>query len=125
MAFVSSFTPSLKSTSSVSFASPAVSVTRHVAPTTFVSPVVMKSGTDIKDKVLRENATFKNLEANRLAKEESYFEPQRGFSLNAEKTNGRYAMMGFAIGLVTEIITGKGILAQLDALFEPISKLIQ
>jgi hypothetical protein len=36
-----------------------------------------------------------------------------GFTNIAENWNGRLAMLGFLIGLLTELITGKGILAQL------------
>ncbi|MBD1825856.1 high light inducible protein [Cyanobacteria bacterium FACHB-63] len=36
-----------------------------------------------------------------------------GFTNFAESWNGRLAMLGLAIGLATELMTGKGILAQL------------
>ncbi len=36
-----------------------------------------------------------------------------GFTQFAENWNGRLAMLGFAIGIATELMTGKGILAQL------------
>ena len=36
-----------------------------------------------------------------------------GFSSFAETWNGRLAMMGFLIGLGTELLTGQGILAQI------------
>jgi ferrochelatase len=36
-----------------------------------------------------------------------------GFSSFAETWNGRLAMLGFAIGLGTELLTGQGILSQL------------
>mmetsp|Transcript_18639 Transcript_18639/g.30648 ORF Transcript_18639/g.30648 Transcript_18639/m.30648 type:complete len:192 (+) Transcript_18639:246-821(+) len=36
-----------------------------------------------------------------------------GFSKNAEQFNGRAAMLGFALGIVTEVLTGKGIFGQL------------
>jgi hypothetical protein len=36
-----------------------------------------------------------------------------GFTEFAETLNGRLAMLGFAIGLATELLTGHGILAQL------------
>ena len=35
-------------------------------------------------------------------------------SLNAELLNGRMAMLGFVIGIATELITGQGILQQLN-----------
>lgn len=40
-------------------------------------------------------------------------ESKFGFSNFAENWNGRLAMLGFVIGLLTELLTGKGILAQL------------
>lgn len=40
-------------------------------------------------------------------------ESKFGFSTFAENWNGRLAMLGFVIGLMTELLTGKGILAQL------------
>lgn len=36
-----------------------------------------------------------------------------GFTAFAESWNGRLAMLGFLIGILTELLTGKGILAQL------------
>ena len=36
-----------------------------------------------------------------------------GFSSFAETWNGRLAMMGFIIGLGTELLTGQGILSQI------------
>ena len=39
-------------------------------------------------------------------------QPRFGFVNFAETWNGRLAMMGFVIGLATELLTGQGILAQ-------------
>lgn len=39
-----------------------------------------------------------------------------GFTQFAETWNGRLAMLGFAIGLATELLTGQGILSQLGIL---------
>jgi hypothetical protein len=36
-----------------------------------------------------------------------------GFSQFSEIWNGRLAMMGFVIGLATEVLTGQGILSQI------------
>ncbi|QEY31855.1 high light inducible protein [Synechococcus sp. RSCCF101] len=36
-----------------------------------------------------------------------------GFVAFAETWNGRMAMMGFVIGLATELLTGQGILSQI------------
>lgn len=43
-------------------------------------------------------------------------ESKLGFTAFAETWNGRLAMLGFAIGLATELLTGQGILAQLGLL---------
>ena len=40
-------------------------------------------------------------------------QPKYGFTDFAEIWNGRLAMLGFIIGLATELITGQGILSQL------------
>jgi len=44
-----------------------------------------------------------------MAEEQGKF----GFTEFAENWNGRLAMLGFVIGIATELITGQGILAQL------------
>jgi hypothetical protein len=40
-------------------------------------------------------------------------ESRFGFSQFAETWNGRLAMLGFVIGVATELLTGQGILSQL------------
>lgn len=40
-------------------------------------------------------------------------QPRFGFVSFAETWNGRLAMLGFVIGLATELLTGHGILAQI------------
>ncbi len=40
-------------------------------------------------------------------------EAKFGFTRIAENWNGRLAMLGFVIGLATELMTGQGILSQL------------
>lgn len=40
-------------------------------------------------------------------------EPKLGFTRFAEIWNGRLAMLGFVIAIMIELITGRGILAQL------------
>lgn len=39
-----------------------------------------------------------------------------GFTGFSEKWNGRLAMMGFVIGVATELLTGQGILSQIGLL---------
>ena len=41
------------------------------------------------------------------------FSPRFGFVAFAETWNGRLAMLGFVIGLGTELLTGQGILQQI------------
>lgn len=79
---------------------------------------------DIPDKVRKSRSSFTNLEEARAAKEDAVFVPQRGFVKNAELLNGRLAQLGFVIGLVTELVSGKGINEQLRFLFSPIVHLI-
>ncbi|MEB3164495.1 MAG: chlorophyll a/b-binding protein [Prochlorothrix sp.] len=40
-------------------------------------------------------------------------ETKYGFTNLAETWNGRLAMLGFIIGLATELLTGQGVLSQL------------
>ena len=40
-----------------------------------------------------------------------------GFTRFAENWNGRLAMTGFLIGVLTEIITGEGIISQLSKIY--------
>lgn len=40
-------------------------------------------------------------------------ETKFGFTQFAENWNGRLAMLGFVIGIATELLTGQGILSQL------------
>ena len=39
------------------------------------------------------------------------------FTEQAERWNGRLAMLGFVIGVATELLTGDGVLSQLQALW--------
>jgi ferrochelatase len=43
--------------------------------------------------------------------------PRCGFVPFAEMWNGRLALLGFVIGLATELLSGQGILAQLGLRF--------
>lgn len=40
-----------------------------------------------------------------------------GFTDQAERWNGRLAMLGFVIALATELLTGQGVIDQLRALW--------
>ena len=48
-----------------------------------------------------------------IPRERPVSEPKFGFVAFAETWNGRLAMMGFIIGLGTELLTGQGILSQI------------
>ncbi|WP_017325952.1 high light inducible protein [Synechococcus sp. PCC 7336] len=43
-------------------------------------------------------------------------ETRFGFTAFSEKWNGRLAMLGFVIGIATELLTGEGILTQIGLL---------
>jgi hypothetical protein len=43
-------------------------------------------------------------------------EAKYGFTNSAETWNGRLAMLGFILGLTTELLTGQGILSQIGIL---------
>jgi hypothetical protein len=58
--------------------------------------------------MLYDGFTFRNLEPT-MAEPTTRF----GFVAFAETWNGRLAMLGFVIGLATELLTGQGILGQL------------
>lgn len=42
----------------------------------------------------------------------------QGFTAFSEQLNGRAAMIGFALAVATEALTGKGIVGQVSALFD-------
>lgn len=45
------------------------------------------------------------------------FRPRFAWDSVGEQLNGRLCMVGFAIGVLTEAITGKGIIAQISSIF--------
>jgi hypothetical protein len=45
------------------------------------------------------------------------FRPTFAWDSTAELLNGRVCMVGFAIGVLTELLTGKGIIAQVMSIF--------
>ena len=53
--------------------------------------------------------TYRNITSHTMADSDSRF----GFVNFAETWNGRLAMLGFVIGLGTELLTGQGILTQI------------
>ena len=68
-------------------------------------------------KVLLREAKIHNFTSQLIPKEiitmENTTEPKFGFNNFAETWNGRLAMLGFVIGLATELVTGQGILSQI------------
>ena len=61
----------------------------------------------------------KTTEVARPARDAEYRGPQ-GWTPYAEKVNGRMAQLGFVIGLVTEIVSGKPISEQILVMFSPL-----
>ena len=61
----------------------------------------------------------KTTETARPARDAEYRGPQ-GWTPYAEKVNGRLAQLGFVIGLVTEIVSGKPISEQILVMFSPL-----
>ena len=55
-----------------------------------------------------------------VARRESEYRGPQGFTAYAEKVNGRMAQLGFVIGLVTEIASGKTIGEQMEIMFSPL-----
>ena len=55
-----------------------------------------------------------------IARRESEYRGPQGFTAYAEKVNGRMAQLGFVIGLVTEIASGKTIGEQMEIMFSPL-----
>eukprot|EP00178_Gracilaria_changii_P011050 TRINITY_DN3178_c0_g1_i1.p2 TRINITY_DN3178_c0_g1~~TRINITY_DN3178_c0_g1_i1.p2 ORF type:complete len:132 (-),score=23.68 TRINITY_DN3178_c0_g1_i1:81-476(-) len=119
-AFVSSFTPSLTTTSVAnSFLSSApVRPPRTVA----VTPCM---ALETKEKPKVTQSPFRTLEANRAAKVDSAYRGLQGFTPYAEKVNGRLAQLGFVIALVTELVSGKGINEQILIMFSPLIHVVE
>lgn len=46
----------------------------------------------------------------------------QGFTAFSEELNGRAAMIGFVLGLTTEVITGKGIIGQVASIFDIVNQ---
>ena len=109
--------------SRTTFTTKAPVCTTKVTPV-FTTRMALPTGTDETPKVqLRENA-FSRIEEDRVAKIESAYRGPQGFTPYAERVNGRMAMIGFFIGLVTEIISGKPIGQQMLIMFSPLTNTI-
>lgn len=120
MAFVSSFTPVSIGSRPVSLAARVSRVAVNVAPRRAAPRMV----DDVTDKVKEDRETFSNLEADRVAKQESAATGPQGFTPYAERINGRAAQIGFFSALLIEIFTGKSIVDQIRFVLSPITKLL-
>ena len=81
-----------------------------------MSSVVATAPVDVLDALLRQKHLHqKTISPKPIAPETMTDTTQRrfGFVNFAETWNGRLAMLGFVIGLGTELLTGQGILNQL------------
>eukprot|EP00276_Gloeochaete_wittrockiana_P013767 CAMPEP_0184331202 /NCGR_PEP_ID=MMETSP1089-20130417/517_1 /TAXON_ID=38269 ORGANISM="Gloeochaete wittrockiana, Strain SAG46.84" /NCGR_SAMPLE_ID=MMETSP1089 /ASSEMBLY_ACC=CAM_ASM_000445 /LENGTH=191 /DNA_ID=CAMNT_0026653965 /DNA_START=326 /DNA_END=901 /DNA_ORIENTATION=+ len=102
LSFRSSFLPGSASffvPNSFSFVSSKVSV-----------PEIVAFNEEWYDRGILDSSRF----PNKLETESFY-----GFGKNAEQFNGRAAMIGFALGMLTEVLTGKGIFGQLGITSHP------
>mmetsp|Transcript_8508 Transcript_8508/g.13901 ORF Transcript_8508/g.13901 Transcript_8508/m.13901 type:complete len:195 (+) Transcript_8508:309-893(+) len=95
----SSFVPGTSSFSARSF------VVASEKETSF--PKIVALNEEWNDRGILDSSRF----PNKLETDSFY-----GFSKNAEQFNGRAAMLGFTLGIATELLTGKGIFAQIGIL---------
>mmetsp|Transcript_7121 Transcript_7121/g.15221 ORF Transcript_7121/g.15221 Transcript_7121/m.15221 type:complete len:117 (-) Transcript_7121:86-436(-) len=74
---------------------------------------------------LKERTTFASIEENKRIKQDAEETGPQGFTAYSEKVNGRLAMIGFTLALVTEAIAPShpSLIKQLFTLF-PIDKLL-
>lgn len=91
-----------------------VAVTPTLARST-ASPIATSSFTASSRKVAVVPARRSTLRMGMIDENKSI--PQ-GFTSFSEQLNGRAAMVGFVLALSTELLTGKGIIGQLDSLIE-------
>eukprot|EP00171_Calliarthron_tuberculosum_P005749 IDg5749t1 len=59
-------------------------------------------------------------EENRRIRKDSEYRGPQGFTMYAERVNGRLAQLGFVIGLVTELASGKPMGEQILIMFSPL-----
>eukprot|EP00171_Calliarthron_tuberculosum_P005746 IDg5746t1 len=59
-------------------------------------------------------------EENRRIRKDSEYRGPQGFTAYAERVNGRLAQLGFVIGLVTELASGKPMGEQILIMFSPL-----
>lgn len=68
-------------------------------------------------------SSFNRSEQNQIDLREAEYRGPQGFTPYAELVNGRLAQMGFVIGLITEIASGKTITQQVGIIFAPVAHL--
>ena len=94
-----------------------------VSPTTSASTcrqTVPRAALNGDKRVFSNNLNNKTtVEIARPARDAEFRGPQ-GWTPYAEKVNGRLAQLGFVIGLVTEIVSGKPISEQILVMFSPL-----
>lgn len=83
------------------------------------STAVVRMGLNSEKKRAFSRPLNADSEGRRAKKGAEYRGPQ-GFTPYAERVNGRIAQLGFAIGLVTEIVSGKPIGEQILIMFSPL-----
>lgn len=108
-----------------------ISVTPTILRSAFTRPSVTPLSTSavytprMALKTPKKDAPFVRIEEDYAAKVESQYRGPQGFTPYAEKVNGRLAQMGFMIGLITEIITGKGMAEQMLIMFSPLTHAVE
>ncbi|KAJ9504552.1 hypothetical protein QJQ45_005420, partial [Haematococcus lacustris] len=68
---------------------------------------------NMRDIEVERYSRFLRLQPQDLPDADRFFTPELKYARKAELTNGRAAMIGFAIGIVMEAVTGRGLLGQI------------
>lgn len=118
--FNTAFVPSAGLVGTTSFIGARSNTTSPRRPGRALVPTAVLSG----DKRAFTSKPYGDNENARARRESAYTGPQ-GWTPYAEKVNGRLAQLGFVIGLVTEIASGKPIGTQILIMFSPFIHLVQ
>ena len=122
MAFVNTAAPLVARSSFTSSAVSAVRPTVRLARPTFATRMALQ--TKEKQTQKQKTSSFSRTEDNRRAKLAAEDRGPQGFTPYAERVNGRIAQMGFVIGLITELASGKTINEQILIMFSPLTNLV-